>query len=135
MTTRVKSVILILATLVIGGLIGALVQAQLTERRYDRLESLRSQRGLARLVERSIEFESPEQREQVMEIIDEAAVKLFEKMRETRRESRAILDSTKEKLAEILTDEQMEKLEKRLTRGRKGRAKMKRQKREHAPDR
>jgi len=120
MTTRVKSAILLVVTLIIGGVIGALLQAQLTEKRFDRIESLRSNRGLARMIERSIEFESPEQREQVLDIVDDAGKRLFENMQRNRRDARAILDSTRERLAEILTEEQMEKLEEQLTRRREG---------------
>jgi hypothetical protein len=116
MSTRFKSAVLILVTLVIGGIIGALIHAQITERRFDRLDTLRSNRGFVRMIERSIEFDSPEQREQVLDIADETAVRLFETMQRTRRDTKAILDSTRQQLAEILSEEQLEQLEKRLLR-------------------
>ena len=121
MTTRVKSAILLVVTLIIGGVIGALLQAQLTERRFDRLETIRSNRGFARMIERSIDFESPEQKEQVLDIVDDAGKRLFENMQRTRQDARAILDSTRERLSEVLTEAQMETLEEQLTRRRKGR--------------
>ncbi len=121
MGTRIKSTLLILATLVIGGIIGALIHAQVSEQRFERLESLRTNRGFARFIDRVIEFDTPEQREQVLDIVDAASVRLFENMQKTRRESRAILDSTRAKLAEVLSEEQLEQLDRHLTRRREGR--------------
>jgi hypothetical protein len=116
MSTRFKSAVLILVTLLIGGIIGALIHAQITERRFDRLDTLRSNRGFVRMIERAVEFESPEQREQVLDIADATAVRLFETMQRTRRETKAILDSTRQQFSEILSEEQMARLEKRLLR-------------------
>lgn len=134
MTTRVKSAILLVVTLIIGGVIGALLQAQLAEKRFDRMESMRSNRGFARMIERSIEFESPEQKEQVLEIVDEAGQQLFENMQRTRRDARTILDSTRERLSEVLSEAQMEKLEEQLTRRREGRRRGHRPERRPSPE-
>lgn len=115
---RAKSALLIVATLIIGALIGALVHARITDQRFDRLAAMRSHRGFARLIERSIEFESPEQRRAVLEIVDSTSARLFENMQRMRRETAVILDSTREKLSQVLSEEQMDQLEKRLMRHR-----------------
>lgn len=118
LTARTKSALLIVATLIIGAVIGALVHARITDQRFDRLAAMRSHRGFARLIERSVEFESPEQREAVLDIVDAASTRLFENMQRTRRETAEILDSTREQLSHVLSPDQMEQLEKRLMRHR-----------------
>ncbi len=118
LTARTKSALLIVATLIIGAVIGALVHARITDQRFDRLAAMRSHRGFARLIERSVEFESPEQREAVLDIADAASTRLFENMQRTRRETAEILDSTREQLSHVLSPDQMEQLEKRLMRHR-----------------
>ncbi|MGA7303706.1 MAG: hypothetical protein WBW88_02480, partial [Rhodothermales bacterium] len=118
LTARTKSALLIVATLIIGAVIGALVHARITDQRFDRLAAMRSHRGFARLIERSVEFENPEQREAVLDIVDAASTRLFENMQRTRRETAEILDSTREQLSHVLSPDQMEQLEKRLMRHR-----------------
>lgn len=115
---RAKSAMLIIATLIIGAVIGALVQARITDQRFDRLAAMRSHRGFMRMIERSVDFESPEQKKAVLDIVDSASVKLFENMQRARRETETILDSTREKLSQVLSEEQMAKLEERLMRHR-----------------
>lgn len=119
--TRAKSVLLIVATLLIGAVIGALVHARIMDQRFNRLAALRSHAGFVRFIDRSIDFESPEQRKAVHDIVDGASTRLFEHMQRSRREMAAILDSTRDALSKVLTDDQMKQLEKRLMRHRRGR--------------
>jgi hypothetical protein len=67
-------------------------------------------------MERSIEYDSPEQREQVQEIIDRTSRQMFEHLRESRYEASQILDSARSELSEILSEEQMRALERHFRR-------------------
>ena len=122
MSPRVKSALLLAATLLIGGVLGALLHARLAERRIERIAFLRSSQGFARYLERAIEPESPEQRAAVRAILDRAAARMGEHVARSRRERRAILDSTRAELRTVLSEEQMARLEARLAPRRPGRS-------------
>ena len=113
---RIKSAVIIAVTLVIGMVLGGLITAQLAHDRMDRIAALRSQRGFARFIERSIDYESPAQQEAVHEILDRTSVRMFEHLRRSREETASILDSARDELGKVLSPEQMEHLEQKLRR-------------------
>jgi hypothetical protein len=113
---RLKSAGIIIVTMIIGMVLGGLITARIVHDRMDRIESVRSQRGFTRFIERSIEYESPEQREQVAKILEGTAESMFSHLRLSREQTRQILDSARVELRKVLSDEQMERLEKRLRR-------------------
>jgi cytosine/adenosine deaminase-related metal-dependent hydrolase len=121
MTARVKSSLLLVATLLIGMVLGALLNARLAEQRLERIASLRSARGFSAFIERSIEYRDEAQREAVRAILDRAGARMTAHMEETRREVRALFDSTRAELSTVLTEEQLEQLEQRLEMGRQNR--------------
>jgi hypothetical protein len=118
MTLRLKSVLLLIAVLVIGGLIGALVQARLAEQRIEQIAAHRSERGFMRFVERGIEPADPAQEEAVRAILREASMRVAERSMRHRADVRAIMDSTRAELSTILSAEQMEQLDAHLERHR-----------------
>lgn len=118
MNARTKSTLLLLATLLIGMLLGALVHARMVDHRIERLAMLRSQRGFARFIEQTVEPRDAEQREAVRQILDGAAVRMGRHMADSRREMAGILDSTRQELREVLTEEQLARLDRRLERHR-----------------
>ncbi len=123
MTPRSKSILLIVATLVIGGLIGALVHARLSEARIERISAYRSDRGFIRFVERGIGPTDDRQQEEIRRIVSSAADRAADVSMRHREEMRAIMDSTRSALFHILTPEQMERLRQHLAgrpRGRGG---------------
>ena len=116
MLARLKSAGIIFVTLIMGMVLGGLLTARIVQSRIDEVAALRSQHRFTRFIERSIEFESEEQREQVSEILDRTAGRMFDHLRSSRREARSILDSARAELGEVLSKEQMERLERRLRR-------------------
>ena len=126
MTDRTKSVLLIVATLVIGMVLGSLVTGAIANRRLDSLAEARG-RMSAFFVD-AIEPESEEQAEAIREVLDGAAPRFKEIFEATRGEMKRLSDSVMAELDPILTDEQKERLEKRMQlrlrrppRGREGR--------------
>lgn len=114
MSPRGKSILLLLATLAIGIVLGALLNARLADHRIQRIESLRSQRGFTRYIERAIEPQDEAQREAVRDILQQSGERMNMHMRQSREQVRSILDSTRLALDSVLTDEQMEQLDRRL---------------------
>jgi hypothetical protein len=111
---RLKSAGIIVATLIIGMVLGGLLTARIVQNRIDDVAALRSQKRFTRFIERSIEFENEDQRRQVSAILDTTADRMFEHLRSSRQEARTILDSARSQLGEVLSEQQMEQLEKRL---------------------
>lgn len=107
--------------MIIGMVLGGLLTARIVNDRMDHIESVRSQRGFTRFIERSIKYESPEQQQEVAEILEGTSERMFQHLRLSRQQTRQILDSTRAELGEVLSEEQMEKLEKRLRRHRRDR--------------
>ena len=114
MTPRVKSALLLVATLLIGGVLGALLNARMAEQRMERIAFLRSQRGFVRGIEQAIEFRDEAQQEAVRRILDGSAERIREHMLESRAEVQAILESTRVELGTVLSDEQMEALDEQM---------------------
>ena len=67
MNVRVKSLILLLATLLIGLVLGALLHAHIADERIERLAYLRSSPGFIRYMERAIEPTDAAQQEAMEE--------------------------------------------------------------------
>ncbi|HEX7071987.1 MAG TPA: hypothetical protein VF190_14330 [Rhodothermales bacterium] len=114
MSPRTKSVLLIVATLLIGLVLGALLNARLAERRMERLASLRSERGFVRFMEEVVQPTDEAQREAMHEVFRRTGERMAEHQERSRRDAMAILDSSRQELAEILTPEQMQRLDDRL---------------------
>ena len=116
---RLKSAGIIIVTLIIGMVLGGLLTARIVHDRMDRIAAVGSHRGFTRFMERAIKYESPEQREQVGEILDRTADSMFRHFRLSREHTAQILDSARTELREVLSAEQMERFEKRLRRHRR----------------
>lgn len=116
MTPKAKSALLLVATLLIGMVLGALLNARLAERRIERIVFLRSQHGFMRYMEEVIDPHDEEQREAVRVILGKASESLSDQMVRSRQETRAIIESTIEELRSVLTPEQMQQLEERMKR-------------------
>lgn len=114
MSPRTKSILLLLVTLVLGVVLGALLNARLAQERMERIAFLRSQRGFMRFLEDVVEPESPEQRQAVRDVLRRSAQRMAEVREQHRAEMQSILDSTRTELEGVLTDRQLEQLEQRL---------------------
>ena len=116
MTARTKSILLLLATLLIGMVLGALVNARLAEQRLERLAFLRTSRGFVRFWEEAVEPQDEAQREAIEAVLQQAGRRLAEHMRTSQGEMQNIIDSTKTRLDALLTPAQRERLEQRMQR-------------------
>jgi hypothetical protein len=111
MTTRVKSALLLGATLLIGVILGGVLNAWMAERRFERVGYFRSEQGFARHIEEAIGTTDASQREAVKAILKRSAARMREHMESSQAEGRRILDSTRAELAKVLTPEQLERLD------------------------
>lgn len=118
MNARAKSMLLLLITLLIGMVLGALLHARIAEQRMEQLAFLRSQPGFIRYMERAIAPQDAAQQEAIRTILDKTARSLAAQRFSMQEETRAILDSTRAELARVLTEEQMAQLEERINQGR-----------------
>ncbi len=116
MSVRAKSAILLLISVGIGMLLGALLQARLAEQRLERLALLRSERGLTMAFERFIEPVDEAQHQEIQEVLDSLAQSLAAHIRQNHEESEALLDSAMQVLHAVLNDEQIVQLEERMER-------------------
>lgn len=114
MNPRTKSALLILVTLVLGMVLGALLHARLAEQRMERLASLRSHRGFVHYMEGVIAPRDAAQRAAVQSILQETADSLDAHMTRSRGHSRALVDSMKSALRPVLDQAQMQRLEEHL---------------------
>ena len=114
MSPRTKSVLMLLGAVLLGAVIGALIHARVVEKRFERIEYIRTERGFMRDVERVIVPENEEQRTAVRRVLKDAARRLQNERREMRQEVQSILDSTRGALDTLLTDDQMERLDRHV---------------------
>ena len=119
MSTRVKSILLLAITFVVGILLGVFATSTLQHRRMAEIRQVRERGGIMRVLEQAIEFESDAQKQQVEEILEGAEssfrslLRAYSDSMQTHRES--LMDSLKQ----LLTPEQIEQMEERLTRERR----------------
>jgi uncharacterized membrane protein len=125
MTMRIetKSAVILLVTLLLGGLIGVLATGAIAQRRASRVAELR-ERGFAMQFERLIEPRDEAQREAIRAVLSAAAERNRETMRGAHEEVRASLEEMREELEPLLDEDQRERLDaaaKRFRRGPQGR--------------
>ena len=111
---RTKSIILIVASVGVGILIGALIQARLAQNRLERLALLRSERGFVRALERVIDPSDEAQREEIQEVLERSAQRMAAQMMQNREATISLLDSTIHALHDVLTEEQISQLNERM---------------------
>jgi hypothetical protein len=120
MTASTKSALMLFSTLLIGMLLGSLLTGAVNNRRMRNLAEMRSARGFAIHLEEVVRPESEEQREAIRAVLDEAAPKFGDAMRESRERMRSLTDSVRAELDPLLTEEQRERLEERMRFGPRG---------------
>ena len=116
MSARAKSILLLLGSIAIGMVLGALLQARLAEERLDRLAVLRSERGLSRALVQFVEPVDDEQRQAIQAIVASSSRRMAAQIEQNREASIALLDSTVRALHEVLNEDQIEQLNTRLER-------------------
>lgn len=119
MSTRVKSILLLTGTFVVGILLGVFATSTLQHRRMAELRQVREQGGIMRMLERTLEFESDAQRQEVEDILEQAEAS-FRAMRRTYTDSMLVHRGVlMDALQQVLTAEQLEEMEKHMTRERR----------------
>lgn len=118
---QTKSVLILLATLLLGALLGAVLTGWWVQQRFDRVRALRTADGFVERVVQQVEPTSAAQRDSVRVIARKRAQQLQRLRGAHRADTRAVLDSLREDLRPVLTEEQIAQLERRLRgRGRDG---------------
>ncbi len=119
MTTRNKSVLIIIGTLILGMVLGALVWSSFHTRRMQQIANLRMSDRLVAFIEKTVEPTDTAQQAAIREVVETHHVSIRELMDQV-RDQQATLQS---ELAEVLTEAQHEKLTKafgeRFRRGRR----------------
>ncbi len=112
MTTRIetRSALILLATLLIGALLGALITGALAQRRISRVAEMR-ERGFGMHIERVIEPRDEEQRKAIRAVLGVAAQRNQEIMRGAREQLGNQLRQMREELFPLLDEEQRQRLE------------------------
>jgi hypothetical protein len=111
---RTKSIILLVATLLLGIVLGAVLNAWWARERFERLRRLRTPSGFEQIVIRTLEPESPEQRRRIEAVVGRAARRLDSLRTRHWGEVQATVDSMRVDLEPVLTDEQSEILTRRI---------------------
>lgn len=119
MSARVKSILLLAGTFLVGILLGVFATSTLQHRRMAELRQVREQGGIMRMLERTLEFESDAQRQEVEDILGQAEAS-FRAMRRTYTDSMLVhREELMDALQQVLTAEQLEEMEKHMTRERR----------------
>ena len=119
MSMRTKSILLLAGALVVGILLGAFATSAWQTSRMAEVRQVREQGGVMRMLERTIEFESDEQRQEVEAILEEAEVS-FRSLRRSYSDSMAAQrELLMGELEEALSPEQLETMRARMTRERR----------------
>ncbi len=114
MNLQVKPALIIIGTLLIGIVLGALMARTLADSRYRRIDNMIRPDMLSIRLIKIIEPLEADQREAVTAIVEETASKVRNLTRETRFEMHAVMDSMFAELQPLLTDRQKARLEKHI---------------------
>ena len=112
MTMRIetRSALILLATLLIGALLGALITGALAQRRISRVAEMK-ERGFGMHIERIIQPRDEAQREAIRAVLKVAAQRNQEIMRGAREQIGYQLRQIREELLPLLDEEQRQRLE------------------------
>jgi hypothetical protein len=110
MKAYTKSILIILATLAVGMLIGGLGGGAITSHRLDQIKSLSYEEGFIQRAEEVIMPESAAQRAEIRPILERAAAERAALRVAYKAQKAALLDSMRAQLGPLLADEQQERL-------------------------
>lgn len=114
MTTRTKTTLIIIGTLLLGMLLGALLTGAVVRHRLGQLNDLRTPRGFSRVLEETIQPANAAQREELQAALQQGGRRLVRLRRQHRQETRALVDSLRAEIEPLLTPEQQKRLDERL---------------------
>ncbi len=115
MSTKIKSIFLLLATLVIGLVSGATITGALVRERLDYIRSFSKSDGFVLRFSEMIAPLSDEQRAEVEPILEAAGQKIEVTFSESGQKVYAVVEKLEQDLIPYLSDEQIAQLQKRRT--------------------
>ncbi|MGD8539780.1 MAG: hypothetical protein PVI66_13775 [Candidatus Aminicenantes bacterium] len=113
MNTKVKIALIIIVTLVIGIVLGAMVNRALLRHKIRRAFDERNPKGMISFIERNIQ-PTPDQREQIREILKKHRINSQEIREKFMEDMRLEFESLEAELDPILTPEQKNRLKRRF---------------------
>jgi hypothetical protein len=113
MHTKVKIALIIIVTLAIGIVFGAMLNRALMRHRIQRAFADRNPRGMVSFIERNIR-PTPDQREEIRAILEKHRKKTADMREKFMMDMRAEFESLEAELDPILTPEQKERLKRRF---------------------
>jgi hypothetical protein len=114
MNLQVKPTLIIIGTLLIGIVLGALMSGTLAERRHRKIRSMMRPDGFSEQLIEVIQPQDNEQRDAIAAVLRNTGRRIDEMMRESRAEIHGTVDSMALELKPLLTDEQNARLKKHL---------------------
>jgi hypothetical protein len=119
MNPRFRSALLLLVTLVIGMILGALIHSSVRDHRMKRGAGfMRSEENFVQSFEKTIGPVDEQQAEEIRVVLTEAAPGVISQWKANQTEIRSQLDVMQEKLSPILDEDQLERLQNRFSRRR-----------------
>jgi len=113
MTTKLKTTFILIGTLVIGIIIGALISGTLRQHKSDRIREMHAQDRFLRGMEQIIKPDD-EQKDEIKKILEKRFQQLSEVKEKHLTEIAVILDSLHQEMDKVLTKEQKERLERQI---------------------
>ncbi|MFQ5571182.1 MAG: hypothetical protein ACE5G0_16000 [Rhodothermales bacterium] len=114
MTPRTKSILLLGGTILIGMLLGALINGMVMRQRLEQIGELGTPSGLFFVLEDAVRLEDEAQRRAIRAVLEEAAARAMDIREHSRREMHNLRDSIRAELVPLLSEDQLERLEARL---------------------
>lgn len=114
MNLQVKPTLIIIGTLLIGIVLGALMSGTLAERRHRKIRSMMRPDGFSEQLIEVIQPQDNEQRDAIATVLRNTGCRIDEMMQKSRNEIHAMVDSMAVELKPLLTDEQNARLQKHL---------------------
>lgn len=118
---RLRPALVLLGTLALGVLLGALLNGTLARQRFERIDRMRGREGFVQMMEGVVRPTSEAQREAIQPALEREAVRARALFQDFRTRMRANQDSLLMELRPHLTPEQLARVRERLYNGRRGR--------------
>lgn len=112
MNPKVKSALVLVVTLIVGGVLGALIASRAINDRLEKIRDMRSRGGFSEALEAAVQPNSDLQREQLQAILTRSRARLDSINAEWRSEIHENSDLLRADLDSILEPEQSERVQK-----------------------
>lgn len=117
MKARTKTLVILLSTFLIGGVVGALITGTVFKQRQEQLYTLRQR--FPRYMERVIQPTDSLQAEQIRAVLQEYGQRIGDLRRSYLREQALVIDTLRRRMRPLLTAEQVTRLEAFFSRDRR----------------